>query len=82
MYVVAGLIDVADRFEVSVHVVFHVLADDVFEKRREVFQLERVARYRELELPDRQLKTLYHECAVNPADRHVNEIMLLQLMVD
>jgi len=51
MYVVAGLFDLAERFEVAQDVMFHVRSKHVLQQRWEIFQLERIARYRELELP-------------------------------
>ena len=51
VYVVAGLIDLTERLEVSEHRVLYVRIQHVFEKSREIFQRERVARYGKLELP-------------------------------
>ena len=49
--VVARSIHFTERLEVSKHVVFDVWAQHVLEQSREIFQLERVTRYGELELP-------------------------------
>jgi len=51
VYVVARPLHLAEGLEVSEHALFHVWTEHVFEKRGEIFQLERVARYGELELP-------------------------------
>ena len=51
VYVVARLVDLVERFEVCEHVVLDVRAEHVAKKRREIFQRERVTRYRKMELP-------------------------------
>ena len=50
VYEVAGMLNVTKWFEVCEHAVFHVWTEHVLEQSREIFQLERVARYRKLQL--------------------------------
>jgi len=43
--------DLVERFEVCKHVLLDGRAEHVAKKRREIFQRERVTRYRKMELP-------------------------------
>ena len=51
VYVVARLVDLVERFEVCEHVLLDVRTEHVAKKCREIFQRERVTRYRKMKLP-------------------------------